>query len=815
MQTPKRQLKGYQDLNNDPSRTQTQTPLSPLSPSSLVEQGLSLLGLSPASTSTSTPVQQQPSSQQYSTPNRRRRSSPQKKNRSGLSPGPNSTRKNSKSNIRRRSNSAGATPTRRSNNNNTNNNVQFLSSDDSSMADLLLCDDGHDIDNTSASPLNKLDHNNINTATSLNNNSGRKARRRRLNWRVGPLQKKRKPKSLPPPKNNRNRNHSNHPMGGIGMSSNRSLNSSGEDNSIAERTVKSFHTFHSTETVKVGNSPMTPAQQQQQQMRRQQQLQQQHQQLQLQQQQQLQDHNEQTATLFIPQSPHTPNSKNMILPSLYQKASALLGTPSTVASTELSDYDIDSDNDNDDGSIITPLESPQSEETNRTIGLFLYDSEKENHRTQIGMNTSSPSNSNNNGYMHTPMKGRIQQQKRLGGGLPPRSPHITSGGSLYSDGSNFKKSLQQYGDDTIKEDDSVSNQSGQSGQSGGPLWQLAKLQAISEGKIPTNMNNSNTSSASSTGSQNSSYNNRNSKQKQWRNKKNQSSTSNLSSSSSSRSVTSNVTTTDYEDIQIKHAERNLKAIHTLAQQHLQFNEIPEAIDVLQEMLRGVKELHGEDHYRVGTVLHNLSTVYMRSRQFRKAILYCRQAVDVRKNALGLLHPDLAVSLSQLGIAHLELEEYDAAVQQFKAALNVRRNNMSHDDPKIARLLNNIGCSLYESGKLEEAAKAFEEALAIQKSLMHGAVPGYMKSPSNCQNGNGGNRHNVGDVMLSISSTLCNLGSVKMRWRKYDEAVQALEEALLLQQSLLGDDHPTVQSTKDSIDLVNSSARSKGNDMVSP
>ncbi len=88
-------------------------------------------------------------------------------------------------------------------------------------------------------------------------------------------------------------------------------------------------------------------------------------------------------------------------------------------------------------------------------------------------------------------------------------------------------------------------------------------------------------------------------------------------------------------------QRNLKAIHSLAQQHLKCGEKSEAISALPEMLRDVKVLHGEHHYYVGTVLHNISTVYMRAGLYRKAISNCRQAADGRHKSLRAFHLDLA------------------------------------------------------------------------------------------------------------------------------------------------------------------------------
>ena len=384
MQTPKRQPRGYHDLNNDQHQHHHQThsyvPTTPLSPSSFVEQGLSLLGLSPQG-AFSPSRNHNPShshmdidtnAANMATPNRRR-----------LSPHHrvNNGRQSSKERRRARSHTPNPRPSLQP-------SLQFLSSDDSnSIADLAFNQYSYDTPS-----LNEMDHNNVihlpmdNTghlghnnnepANNGGNNNGRKARRRRLNWRVGPLQRKRKPKRptiRQPPSTN-------------------SLNSN-EDHSIAERTVKSFHTCHSTETIKAENNKNQNCVRQQ---------------------------PRPTATLLIPprSSVGTPNSKKTIS-SLYQTAAEMapmtpssISTTSTAATTplSLSSSDVESD---DDGSIITPLDSPQSEDKNRTIGLFLYDNERQNHYRQ-----------NNNGANQPGARGHIHQQKRVG--LPPRSPFVTT-----------------------------------------------------------------------------------------------------------------------------------------------------------------------------------------------------------------------------------------------------------------------------------------------------------------------------------------------------------------------------------------------------
>ena len=283
------------------------------------------------------------------------------------------------------------------------------------------------------------------------------------------------------------------------------------------------------------------------------------------------------------------------------------------------------------------------------------------------------------------------------------------------------------------------------------------------------------------------------------------------------------------------AEHNLRAIHEMAAEHLAHSEYEEAADVFEEILRGQQERYGQDHYRVGTALHNLGIVYLKKGDYMKAIEICQRAVDVRKDSLVPNHPDVAVSLSQLAVAHLESRNYHEALAAFQDALKIRRNFLGPRHMKCSKILNNIGCALYSIENLSGAKRAFEEALDIQRQGLRN-LPTMEGSESNDIS----NCMQTNTLLLSMASTLCNIGSIRLRWGDFEKADFDLEEALLvrfilcfalyfvhvvfmkksieylaeesdiplllfliskIQQSVLGDEHPIVNSTLDSIKLV--------------
>jgi len=270
-----------------------------------------------------------------------------------------------------------------------------------------------------------------------------------------------------------------------------------------------------------------------------------------------------------------------------------------------------------------------------------------------------------------------------------------------------------------------------------------------------------------------------------------------SSARSVSSATRNQTgPVDVDEGAFVEAELHLKAIHEMAAEHLAHGEYEEALDVFEEILRGQKERYGADHYRIGTALHNIGIVHLKSGNFPKAVLTCTQAVRVRKQTLVPNHPDVAVSLAQLGVAQLECKRHRKALVAFREALQIRRDFLGPKHPKVGKILNNVGCALYELNEMEGARLAFEEALQIQRETLRNSSPVAGDEMET--------RSNSNSALLSIAATLCNLGSIQVRYSNFDEASVALEEALLIQQSVLGDEHPTVLNTIDSIDHIDKS-----------
>jgi tetratricopeptide (TPR) repeat protein len=126
-----------------------------------------------------------------------------------------------------------------------------------------------------------------------------------------------------------------------------------------------------------------------------------------------------------------------------------------------------------------------------------------------------------------------------------------------------------------------------------------------------------------------------------------------------------------------------------------------------------------------------------------------------------------------------LHRFDDALWSFREALAVRQHALGPLHPSTARIYNNIGCVYVEFNEFKEARRAFEAALDVQRNAL-------CTNPEN------------GPLMFGTATTLCNLGYLYRYRDMHAKAAAVLQEAVELQESVLGPSHATVLSTLDNL-----------------
>eukprot|EP00977_Amphora_coffeiformis_P020599 scaffold8374_cov175-Amphora_coffeaeformis.AAC.38 len=241
---------------------------------------------------------------------------------------------------------------------------------------------------------------------------------------------------------------------------------------------------------------------------------------------------------------------------------------------------------------------------------------------------------------------------------------------------------------------------------------------------------------------------------------------------------------DSEDME--HFERSLRQKHAKA-----CKAMAEFEAILSELLARF----GEKHERVGAALHNVAIANLRAGSLDDAMDAIEEAIKIRSRALGRSHPKVADSLVELGIILLSMEEHTDSLKVFDRALRLRRaehadlvaqEDIDENSLKIAKVLNNMGCVNYERQFLDEAKQSFEEAVSLQKKVfrnMFNLSVGYDTSSPG---------------ILTMASTMCNLGYVAIEQGDFSSAVKTLLTSLKIQKAVLGQSNKLVQSTLDNL-----------------
>jgi len=156
-----------------------------------------------------------------------------------------------------------------------------------------------------------------------------------------------------------------------------------------------------------------------------------------------------------------------------------------------------------------------------------------------------------------------------------------------------------------------------------------------------------------------------------------------------------------------------------------------------------------------------------------------EAVQIREQTLGSDHLEVAASLSKLGAAQTALGKFDEAFVKLRKALKIARDSLGHEHKTVAQMLCHLACLYFEAGELMASEASFQDALEIYRCVWSSA-------------------ENRDACMTQLTDTLCNVGSIQNRRKRFAAAVESFSEALDLQRGIAGHDESNVVSTLDNL-----------------
>ena len=273
--------------------------------------------------------------------------------------------------------------------------------------------------------------------------------------------------------------------------------------------------------------------------------------------------------------------------------------------------------------------------------------------------------------------------------------------------------------------------------------------------------------------------------------------------------------------------------------------------ILQHVERVRRQHPKEDHIRAN-LLESLGQVCQRISLYEDAEGLIREALAIRERAFGRRSLEVALSLQSLGQLDYRRGDYSRAADELREALELNRTCApgTHTDVAsvandlaaclraggneieaerlhlealalrrgdadgtlpVAESLNNLAGIHMDRGEFDQAAQQLEEALEIRTSILGAQHPLTLQTISNLANARwqlgqreeahalvqqaaDGYRALRADGAEGLGLLLSNLAAMQLAEGDPDAAERNLEEALELQSTRLGPDHPLVAVT---------------------
>eukprot|EP00934_Nitzschia_sp_Nitz4_P004843 Nitzschia sp. Nitz4//scaffold286_size23798//17959//19219//NITZ4_008454-RA/size23798-augustus-gene-0.14-mRNA-1//1//CDS//3329545750//4833//frame0 len=189
---------------------------------------------------------------------------------------------------------------------------------------------------------------------------------------------------------------------------------------------------------------------------------------------------------------------------------------------------------------------------------------------------------------------------------------------------------------------------------------------------------------------------------------------------------------------------------------------------------------------IGITTHNMGVASILTGSKYTLSLF-EDAVQLKKESFGPENPEVAKSLNELGIQLFAAGKFQEALSVFNECKKILTSSFGSTDPRLSMTLNNIACCHSQMGNTIAASLIIHEARALIREN---------------KGTNTAARDDLDLVHLGI--LLNNCGYLKAQVKQYEEATSYFEEALLIQQSVLGDaySHRAIQDSRNNLDFVN-------------
>jgi tetratricopeptide (TPR) repeat protein len=197
-----------------------------------------------------------------------------------------------------------------------------------------------------------------------------------------------------------------------------------------------------------------------------------------------------------------------------------------------------------------------------------------------------------------------------------------------------------------------------------------------------------------------------------------------------------------------------------------------ALEYDEEALEIRKSLFGEEHPETAMSFNNVGAAYGRLGNHERSLEYGKRALEIFRRLFGEEHSETAMSFDNIGNTYGDLRDHKRHLEYSTKALEIRKKRFGEEHPDTAISFNNVGMAYADLGDYKRSLEYCNKALEIRQKLF-------------------------GDEHPDTALALNNLGSIFARLGDDKRSLECYEEALKVRMEILGDKHPdTVKSVCD-------------------
>ena len=136
------------------------------------------------------------------------------------------------------------------------------------------------------------------------------------------------------------------------------------------------------------------------------------------------------------------------------------------------------------------------------------------------------------------------------------------------------------------------------------------------------------------------------------------------------------------------------------------------VDILDKGLQKAQSLNGDPSFHAD-LYQTLGGIYHSLGQFDRADSLLQSALEARKSIFGPDSPRVADTLLALGILRTDQARFAEAERLIRQAVAIDRRHFSADAPELGDVLSSLGATLEKRGAFTEAIQVLDEAIRIQ------------------------------------------------------------------------------------------------------